>query len=59
MNNIDGLVFLLNQAGLALAQANAEIDRLRAELAAATTSTATPPRGTVDPQPVPGVTEAV
>jgi hypothetical protein len=29
MDNIDGLIYLLNQAGIALAQANAEIARLR------------------------------
>jgi hypothetical protein len=31
--NIDGLVYLLNQSGLALAQANARIGELEAQLA--------------------------
>lgn len=36
MNEVAGLVYLLNQAGIALAQANARIGELEQRLAAAT-----------------------
>lgn len=36
MNDVSGLIYLLNQAGQALAAAEAEMARLRTELASAT-----------------------
>lgn len=39
---MEGIVYLLNQAGIALARANAEIDALRAEVARLSSAKDTP-----------------